>query len=342
MTCAASDNRFRESILKLFRNPHPEHGRDHLLARDARFQSECAVHSGAPDPEYDLDKTIGVRELDPVSTEQYFEWQNRSVSPQSANLSSLLCMGHMVGPVPAFVALLSESVASLNQNLVKREVSRSFTALERRAIAVLHRLVFQKPEAFYRLDAAASQSTLGMLCTGGTVANLTALWIARNSCFPPSEDIAGVEQAGLSASLARYGYDGAVWTDVRNDRCTRRFRTAFRRRAERGPVSPYSGAASLPRTTPLFCEDNRFLNSFNEVLQKTQSAAGKTYMSRTTVENTIHGMRTPIVALRAIIANPFIEERHMHTVLEDQALIGARLERSGNVVRPRIAAVRVS
>jgi len=191
MTCAASDNRFRESILKLFRNPHPEHGRDHLLARDARFQSECAVHSGAPDPEYDLDKTIGVRELDPVSTEQYFEWQNRSVLPQSANLSSLLCMGHMVGPVPAFVALLSESVASLNQNLVKREVSRSFTALERRAIAVLHRLVFQKPEAFYRLDAAASQSTLGMLCTGGTVANLTALWIARNSCFPPSEDFAG-------------------------------------------------------------------------------------------------------------------------------------------------------
>ncbi len=78
-----------------------------------------------------------------------------------------------------------------------------------------------------------------------------------------------------------------------------------------------------PRT--FSAEDNRFLNGFTEKLQKAQSAAGRTYVSRTTVENTVHGRKTPIGVLRAVIANPLIEERHMRMVLEDQALIGAGL-----------------
>ncbi|PMB06727.1 glutamate decarboxylase, partial [Fischerella thermalis CCMEE 5328] len=55
-----------------------------------------------------------------------------------------------------------------------------------------------------------SQSTLGILVSGGTAANIIALWCARNASLGPKDGFAGVEKEGLAAALDYYGYKGAV------------------------------------------------------------------------------------------------------------------------------------
>ena len=50
---------------------------------------------------------------------------------------------------------------------------------------------------------------LGIACSGGTLANLTALWVARNSCLAPRNQFTGVAKEGLAAGLVEYGYSGA-------------------------------------------------------------------------------------------------------------------------------------
>ena len=48
------------------------------------------------------------------------------------------------------------------------------------------------------------------MCSGGTVANITALWAARNLAFPPEGNFKGVSHDGLFRALKYYGYDGAA------------------------------------------------------------------------------------------------------------------------------------
>jgi glutamate decarboxylase len=429
-------------------------------------------------------------------------------------------MGHMTGVVPGFISILSEVVTRLNQNLVKCDASRIFTALERRALRTLHRFVFREPDAFYEFHATEQETTLGMLSAGGTLANLTALWIARNACFRPTAGFPGIDEAGLGAALDHYGHASAVIVaselahysiakaaailglgtkgvisipvDAGNrmdvgalEDCLEECGAGRKRvlavvanagstdcgsidpiaqivplaraaqaflhvdaawggpllfsRSERSrlrgieladsvafdahkqmylPVassvlllrnpgvarlierrSPYMlqegsgdlGSRSLEgsrganvlyldaalaiigasgyeflieenlrkarlmaetvrrfpqfellfepelnvvlyrylpeefRAREISGEDNARLNEVNESLQKEQAAAGRTYVSRTTVENTAHGRRTPVVALRAVIANPLVEQSHMRLVLEDQIGIAAGL-----------------
>src|SRR5262249_58530835 len=58
--------------------------------------------------------------------------------------------------------------------------------------------------------AENSDSTLGVVTSGGTVANITALWAARNASLGPRGDFGGVEREGLPAALRHYGHDDAV------------------------------------------------------------------------------------------------------------------------------------
>src|SRR2546427_3611092 len=116
----------------------------------------------------------------------------------------------MTSVVPDFASILGELVVPLNQNLVKKEASPALTLLERQVIAMIHRLIYQSPEEFYGWHIQNSESTLGLLTQGGTLSNLTALWMARNAAFPKSDDFPGVESVGLASALTRYGYDDAV------------------------------------------------------------------------------------------------------------------------------------
>lgn len=518
MTRNALDRPFRDSLLDLFRAVQPEGGGEMLAALE-RFRSREAVRADAGDPGENLADfpTHGL-----LTASEYFYHFSQEILPQAANLASPLCMGHMTGPVPAFVPVLAQAVASVNQNLVKRDASPAFTALERRTLATLHRLVYRKPEEYYLRHAQNFDSTLGLLGGGGTMANLTALWIARNFCFPPDGDFPGVEQAGLRASFSRYGCEGAVIlgselmhysiaktasilglgsnevmripVDARNrmdvsalqdclaDCAARRIRVLAvvgnAGSTDCGSIDPLDEIAPLAHAVGAFfhvdaawggpllfsdscqsllsgieladsvtfdahkqmylpvatsvllfkdaavarliertshymlhdgsgdlgrrslegsragnivyldaalaiigaagyefiidesirkarlmavmiranshfellldpeinvvlyrhipeplrgrdprgfsLDDNLFLNRFNEELQNAQSVAGRTYVSRT-VQKTMHGRRVPVVALRAVIANPLVEKSHLRAVLEDQASIAAKL-----------------
>ena len=60
------------------------------------------------------------------------------------------------------------------------------------------------------------QHSLGAFCSGGTVANITALWTARNQLLKANEHFKGVRYEGLPAALRHYGFaDLAILTSER-------------------------------------------------------------------------------------------------------------------------------
>ena len=144
----------------------------------------------------------------PVSVDAYIDAVLNDVVAHASNVSSPRCLAHMSAPTPAFVRLISEIVVSLNQNLGKREASRAATLLERETLAQLHELVYRKPRSVYELQLTDLESSIGVITSGGTVSNITALWCARNRALGPRSGFSGIESEGLHSALACYGYNG--------------------------------------------------------------------------------------------------------------------------------------
>jgi putative pyridoxal-dependent aspartate 1-decarboxylase len=119
-------------------------------------------------------------------------------------------VGHMTSALPYFLLPLSKLMVGLNQNLVKIETSKAFTPLERQVLGMMHHLAYQQDEHFYQQWMHSAQHSLGAFCSGGTIANITALWIARNNIFKPREGFTGIAQEGLFAALKAYNYEGLV------------------------------------------------------------------------------------------------------------------------------------
>ena len=127
---------------------------------------------------------------------------------QSVHTSSPSFIGHMTSALPYFILPLSKLMVGLNQNLVKIETSKAFTPLERQVLGMMHRLVYQDDESFYQRWMHSANHSLGAFCSGGTVANLTALWVARNNLLPPAGEFKGIAREGLFKALKHYDYDG--------------------------------------------------------------------------------------------------------------------------------------
>ncbi|NQZ80861.1 MAG: putative pyridoxal-dependent aspartate 1-decarboxylase [Colwellia sp.] len=127
---------------------------------------------------------------------------------QSVHTSSPSFIGHMTSALPYFILPLSKLMIGLNQNLVKVETSKAFTPLERQVLGMMHRLVYQDNESFYQQWMHSANHSLGAFCSGGTVANLTALWVARNNLLKADGNFKGIAREGLFKALKHYGYDG--------------------------------------------------------------------------------------------------------------------------------------
>jgi glutamate decarboxylase len=140
----------------------------------------------------------------------YLKTLEAGVIPDSVNVSSPAFIGHMTSALPCFMRDLARMVVAMNQNTVKLETSKCLSAFERETLAKLHRLVFARDDRFYAERIQDPASTLGVVTSGGTVSNITALWCARNAGLPPEGDFAGVEAEGLPAALERHGYRGAA------------------------------------------------------------------------------------------------------------------------------------
>ena len=117
-------------------------------------------------------------------------------------------IGHMTSALPHFVLPLSKLMVGLNQNLVKIETSKAFTPLERQVLGMMHHLVYGNSDEFYRKWMHSAKNALGAFCSGGTVANISALWVARNKLLKPDGDFNGINSDGLAAAMMHYGYKG--------------------------------------------------------------------------------------------------------------------------------------
>ena len=119
------------------------------------------------------------------------------IAPRAVNVASPYFVGHMTSAIPFFMVHLKAITAALNQNVIKLETSKVLSLLEKQVLAKIHRLIYQYEESFYQFHVQNTETSLGVFTTGGTTANLTALWVARNSLFPQKGDFEGVEQDGL-------------------------------------------------------------------------------------------------------------------------------------------------
>lgn len=123
------------------------------------------------------------------------------IAPRAVNVASPYFVGHMTSAIPFFMVHLKAITAALNQNVIKLETSKVLSLIEKQVLAKIHRLIYQYDEEFYQKHVQNTETSLGVFTTGGTTANLTALWVARNSIFPPKEDFEGVEQDGLFRAM---------------------------------------------------------------------------------------------------------------------------------------------
>jgi len=132
------------------------------------------------------------------------------IAPHAVNVASPYFIGHMTSAIPFFMVHLQTIVTALNQNLVKLETSKVTSIFERQVLAKIHRLIYNNDDSFYDFHIQNPESTLGTFVEDGTLANLTALWVARNAFFKPTECFDGVEKEGMAAAYNDLGIDRCV------------------------------------------------------------------------------------------------------------------------------------
>ncbi len=143
----------------------------------------------------------------PQFVSEYTDFVLEKLVAHSVHTSAPGFIGHMATPLPYFMLPLSRIMVALNQNLVKIETSKAFTPLERQVLGMLHGLVYEREEGFYDENLHNSRRALGTFCSGGTTANISALWVARNQMFPPEADFGGIAKEGLVRSLRHKAYE---------------------------------------------------------------------------------------------------------------------------------------
>src|SRR6266567_1535654 len=145
---------------------------------------------------------------EPTYVSEYTEFVKENLVAQSVHTAAPGFVGHMTSALPYFMLPLARLMTALNQNLVKVETSKAFTPMERQVLAMVHHLVYRSPDDFYPPWIHVSQHALGAFCSGGTIANVTALWVARNRLFAPAGDFRGIAEEGLASALKHRGADG--------------------------------------------------------------------------------------------------------------------------------------
>lgn len=145
---------------------------------------------------------------EPTFVSEYTDFVKEKLVAQSVHTAAPGFVGHMTSALPYFMLPLSRIMTALNQNLVKVETSKAFTPMERQVLAMMHRLIYNGEDAFYQQWIHDSQHALGAFCSGGTIANVTALWVARNRLCAPDGDFRGLAQEGLLKALRHLDCNG--------------------------------------------------------------------------------------------------------------------------------------
>lgn len=143
---------------------------------------------------------------EPMFVHEQAKFLMDKVVSQSVHTASPSFIGHMTSSMPYFMLPLAKIMIALNQNTVKIETSKAFTPLESQVVGMLHKLIYQRSDDYYETWTHDRRHALGVFCSGGTIANVTALWVARNLMLAPRGDFRGVYEDGLAAGLVEYGF----------------------------------------------------------------------------------------------------------------------------------------
>ncbi len=204
-----------ENLLRIFTVPEAPESTlgtlDQSISQNlAGFLQQHIVAEEIDLAEIEKDFTNTVISETPLYVSEQTQFLLDKVVSQSVHTASPSFVGHMTSALPYFMIPLSKIMIALNQNLVKTETSKAFTPLERQVLGMLHRLVYDQDDAFYGRWLHDAHQHLGAFCSGGTVANITALWAARNKAFGPDADFKGIGQEGIFAAFKHYRCEGAA------------------------------------------------------------------------------------------------------------------------------------
>ncbi len=201
-----------ENMLKVFTAPETK---DSTLSKIEAEISENllgylrqTIVAGDLTPQ-DLEKDFSdpVINENPIFVSEQAEFLLKKVVAQSVHTSSPAFIGHMTSALPYFMLPLAKIMFALNQNLVKIETSKAFTPLERQVIGMLHRLIYKFPSSFYARHIQSQDTSLGAFGSGGTVANITSLWVARNYLLRRRGTFAGIRKLGLFEAMRQRGFN---------------------------------------------------------------------------------------------------------------------------------------
>ncbi|MGL5110142.1 MAG: putative pyridoxal-dependent aspartate 1-decarboxylase, partial [Vibrio ordalii] len=186
-----------ESLLRIFTVPEGPDSTltkiDQELSRNLNlFLREHIVAEEKPLKEIEKDFSNPQIPESPAFVSEHTQHLLDNLVAHSVHTSAPSFIGHMTSALPYFLMPLSKIMIALNQNLVKIETSKAFTPLERQVLGMLHRLIYQENDAFYSQWMHSANHSLGAFCSGGTIANITALWVARNNALKADGDFQGV------------------------------------------------------------------------------------------------------------------------------------------------------
>ena len=111
----------------------------------------------------------------------------------------------MTSPLPWFIPQIGRLIQTLNQNMVKMETSRGLTLLERQLLRLLHQEIYHFNEDFYFDVNKDFSKTTGIFTSGGTMANLTAIWGAVRQAKQNNVNKIAV----IGSELMHYSFDKA-------------------------------------------------------------------------------------------------------------------------------------
>ncbi len=204
-----------EYLRKLFIMPDSpdkfiEFGHDLLEMLHDFFQEKGGIHSAIALPQlseiFDQTAVPG----SPKLIKDVLAEIKGKVVKHSVKVGNPYYIGHMTSAIPYFMILLEMIIAALNQNQVKIETAKASSFVERELVAWLHQLIFNKGNRYYKKNIQNHRIALGNVTSDGTLANLTALLVAREKAFPPEGDFPGLRMAGVERAMRHYGYSRGV------------------------------------------------------------------------------------------------------------------------------------
>jgi glutamate decarboxylase len=198
-----------ETLRKLFIMPDSpdkfvEFGNELLEMIHDFFREKGGIHSSVSLPELSEIFSRTAVPGQPMLIKDVLAGIKEEVVAHSVKVGSPYYIGHMISPVPYFMILLEMIIAALNQNQVKIETAKASSFVERELVTWFHRLVFCRTDRFYDKNVQNPRVSLGNVTSDGTLANFTALAVAREKAFPPDGGFGGVKKEGMARALAHH------------------------------------------------------------------------------------------------------------------------------------------